>query len=201
MTTLNGLPAHVLLVHIIVVLLPLAALLLVLSAVWPAARRKAAGANALLSLVIVALVPVTTNAGEWLERRVAPTDLVRAHADLGDTAIYVAIPVAVLALVVWWRERETAASQRPAAQPSGTGTGTVEGRDTAGGSTITVERTAPRRTILAPGSAALSVVIAVLSVLAAGAVAYDIYRIGDSGAQAAWQGQFTSAPAPGGPGH
>jgi hypothetical protein len=196
MTTLNGLPAHILLVHVIVVLLPLAALLLVLSAVWPAARRKAAGANALLSLVVLALVPVTTNAGEWLQRRVASTDLVRAHTELGDTAIYVAVPVAVLALVVWWREREAVASSQPAAQPSVASDRTAES-----GSTITVERTAPRRTILAPGSALLSVVIAVLSVVAAGAVAYDIYRIGDSGAQAAWQGQFTSAPAPGGPGH
>jgi hypothetical protein len=37
MGTVNGLPAHILLVHAIVVLLPLAALLLVLTAVWPAA--------------------------------------------------------------------------------------------------------------------------------------------------------------------
>lgn len=38
-TTLNGLPAHILFVHA-VVLIPLAALLLVVSAVWPTARRK-----------------------------------------------------------------------------------------------------------------------------------------------------------------
>ena len=49
MGTVNGLPAHVLLVHAIVVLLPLAALLLVLTAVWPAARSRLAGPNAILS--------------------------------------------------------------------------------------------------------------------------------------------------------
>ena len=42
MQTVNGLPAHVLLVHAIVVLLPLSALLLALTALWPAARRRLA---------------------------------------------------------------------------------------------------------------------------------------------------------------
>ncbi|GAB3887642.1 hypothetical protein GCM10029964_053960 [Kibdelosporangium lantanae] len=106
MTTVNGLPAHILLVHAIVVLLPLSAALLVLCALWPAARRKLAGANALLSVIVVILVPITTEAGEWLERRVPSTPLLRDHTELGDTALWVAIPVAVLAVVVWWRHRE-----------------------------------------------------------------------------------------------
>ncbi|WP_033262759.1 DUF2231 domain-containing protein [Amycolatopsis vancoresmycina] len=165
MTTVNGLPAHILLVHAIVVLLPLSALLLVLSALWPAARAKLALPNAILSVVVVLLVPVTTDAGEWLERRVARTPLVRTHTELGDTAIWVALPVAVLALLVWWRARET----------------TAKGR----------------RTFLAPASAAVTVVLAVLSVAAAGAAVFDVYRIGDSGAQATWQGQVNTAPAPG----
>ncbi|WP_329048867.1 hypothetical protein OG738_39965 [Amycolatopsis sp. NBC_01488] len=169
MTTLNGLPAHVLLVHAIVVLLPLSALLLVLSALWPAARSKLAGPNAILSVVVVILVPITTDAGEWLERRVASTPLVRTHTELGDTALWVAIPVAVLALLVWWRGRETRGSQG--------------------------------RTFLGPASKAVTVVLSVLSIAAAGAAVWDIYRIGDSGAQASWQGQFSSTPAPRGPGH
>lgn len=169
MTTLNGLPAHILLVHAVVVLLPLAALLLVLSAVWPAARAKLAGPNAILSVVVLALVPVTTDAGEWLERRLPSTPLIRAHTDLGDTALYVAIPVALLALLVWWRGRETAAIPNPT-----------------------------RRAFLAPASKAVSVVIMVVSVLAAGAAGYDVYRIGDSGAQAAWQGNFSATPVSGG---
>jgi hypothetical protein len=174
MTTVNGLPAHILLVHAIVVLLPLAALLLVLSALWPAARSKLAAPNAILSVLVVILVPITTDAGEWLERRVASTPLVRTHTELGDTALYVAIPVAVLALVVWWRRRENLQAQ--AAQ-------------TSAGETR-------RRTFLAPASTAVTVVLSVLSIAAAGAAFYDIYRIGDSGAQASWQGQFSSTPAP-----
>ncbi|SNY59436.1 DUF2231 domain-containing protein [Paractinoplanes atraurantiacus] len=106
MSTINGLPAHILLVHAVVVLLPLSAFLLVLTAWWPAARSRLAGPNAVLSAGVVALVPLTTSAGEWLERRVPPTELVHRHAELGDTALFYAVPVAALALIVWWRRRE-----------------------------------------------------------------------------------------------
>ena len=114
MDTLNGLPAHILLVHAVVVLLPLAAVLLVLTAVWPAARRHLALANAVLSVLVVLLVPLTTSAGEWLEHQVDETALVKDHAELGDTALLVALPVAVLALIIWWRGREIDAVQAQA---------------------------------------------------------------------------------------
>ncbi|WP_426513800.1 DUF2231 domain-containing protein [Dactylosporangium sp. McL0621] len=155
MNTLNGLPAHVLLVHGVVVLLPLSALLLVLTSVWPAARRRLAGPNAVLAVLVVLLVPLTTDAGEWLERRVPSSELVRNHAELGDTAIFYAVPVAVLALVVWWRDREA--------------------RVTSG-----------RRTYLAPLSVAVTGVVVVLALVVAAAGVYGMYRIGDSGARAAW---------------
>jgi hypothetical protein len=106
MTTVNGLPAHILLVHAIVVLLPLDALLLVLTALWPAARARLAAPNAILSVLVVVLVPLTTSAGEWLENRVPQSTLLHKHTELGDGAIFYAVPIAVLALVVWWRDRE-----------------------------------------------------------------------------------------------
>jgi hypothetical protein len=167
MGTVNGLPAHILLVHAIVVLLPLAALLLLLTAVWPAARRRFAGANAVLSALVVVLVPVTTSAGEWLEHRVTESALLREHAEIGDTAIWVALPVAVLALVIWWRQREETAASRVA-------TG--------------------RRTYLAPLSLTVTRVIVALAVVFAGSAVYDTYRIGDSGAKAAWTDSFSSSP-------
>ncbi|GAA3455138.1 DUF2231 domain-containing protein [Dactylosporangium matsuzakiense] len=166
MDTFNGLPAHVLLVHGIVVLLPLSALLLVLTAVWPAARQRLAGPNAILAGLVVLMVPVTTDAGEWLEQRMPGTPLLHTHAELGDTAIFYAIPIAALALVVWWRGRE------------------------AGGS-------AGRRTFLAPLSSAVTAVVAVLALAAAVAGVYGIYRIGDSGAKAAWTGNFSTTARPG----
>lgn len=104
-STISGLPAHVLLVHAVVVLLPLAALLLVLTVLWPAARSRLAPVNVVLAVGVTALVPVTTSAGEWLQARVESTEVVREHTELGDTALWVALPVAVLALIVWWRAR------------------------------------------------------------------------------------------------
>ncbi|MFE3171238.1 hypothetical protein ACFXPA_18100 [Amycolatopsis sp. NPDC059090] len=304
MTTVNGLPAHILLVHAIVVLLPLSALVLVLTACLPSVRRRLTGANAILSVLVVILVPITTNAGEWLERRVARTPLVRAHTEIGDTAIWAAIPVAVLALALWWRQREAGASGASAvsagaaaagssvaavtgadagaavpggpAVPSGvdaaTGGGAAAAKPGAGGvgsgrvaaagagvpgsggaaagaSGATSARggvgapgsagadadaavsggsvvaspeaaasgvaaagarqagpavsgasaskaAANRRVFLAPASKAVSVTLIVLSILAAGAAVYDIVRIGDTGAQASWQGQFQQNPAP-----
>jgi hypothetical protein len=168
MNTVNGLPAHILLVHAVVVLIPLSAFLLLVTALWPATRRRLAGPNAILAVGSLILIPITTSAGEWLERHVPRTALIERHTHLGDTALWFSLPVALLALVVWWRGREADA---------------IATRATA---------VRARRTYLAPASAALTIVIAVLSVAAAGSAAFDIYRIGDSGAQASWNGRVSA---------
>lgn len=186
MTTINDLPAHILLVHAIVVLLPLSAILLVLTAAWPGARRRLAGANAILSVVVLILVPITTDAGEWLERRVDSTELVRTHTELGDTAIFVALPVTVLALLIWWRHREQVAAESRTLVTVGSGTVPAP---------ASRPIRMPQRSWLRPAHQAVTVVLIVLSVLAAGAAIYDIYRIGDSGAKATWQDQFSTTPS------
>ena len=185
MTSVNGLPAHILLVHAIVVLLPLAALLLVLTAVWPAARRRLAGSNAILAVFVAVLVPITTSAGEWLERRVPSSTLLHDHTELGDTAIFYAIPVAVLAVVIWWRGREAAA-------------GRTESDPLPGPDGMTASAT--RRTYLAPLSVTVTRIVTALAIAAAGAGVYGIYRIGDSGAKASWTGNFSSTASQQGPG-
>lgn len=164
MNTVNGLPAHILLVHGVVVLLPLSALLLVLTAAWPAARGRLAAPNAILSVLVVLLVPLTTSAGEWLEQRVPQSAALHEHTDLGDSAIFYALPIAVLALIIWWRDREA--------------------------------RSDPgRRTWLAPLSGVVTSVVTVLAIVIGAAGIYGIYRIGDSGAKAAWTGSFSQTPA------
>jgi hypothetical protein len=55
MTTVGGLPAHILLVHAVVVLVPLSALLIVLVTVWPAARARLALATAIVAVVALSL--------------------------------------------------------------------------------------------------------------------------------------------------
>lgn len=102
MSTFNGLPAHALLVHFIVVLAPLTALLAILCAVWPAARRRLVWLVAALAAGVTVLTPLTTEAGEWLEHRLGDSPAMQAHAELGDTMLYfsAALLVAAALLVV-----------------------------------------------------------------------------------------------------
>src|SRR5664279_1628894 len=95
----SGLPLHVLLVHAVIVLIPIAALLTVLSAVWPAARRRLGIVTPLVGLVTLILVPITTNAGEWLLARVHSTPLIQEHADLGTSMIGFAVGLAGASVV------------------------------------------------------------------------------------------------------
>ena len=87
MSTFNGLPAHVLFVHFIVVLAPLTAALAILCAVWPAARQRLVWLVLALAVVTGILTPLTTEAGEWLEHQLPRTPLIHAHAEVGDTMI------------------------------------------------------------------------------------------------------------------
>lgn len=102
MSTFNGLPAHALLVHFIVVLAPLTALLAILCAVWPAARRRLVWLVAALAAGVTVLTPLTTEAGEWLEHRLGDSPAMQAHAELGETMLYfsAALLVAAALLVV-----------------------------------------------------------------------------------------------------
>jgi hypothetical protein len=177
MSTLHGLPAHVLLVHAVVVLMPLCGVLLALSSVWPAARRRLAAPNALLGLSLLALIPITTSAGEWLQAHVGANPLVNRHADLGDTAIWFALPLTVLSVLMWWRNRELAAAGDELTPAKGPLAGVLS----------------HERAWLAPGSAAVAAVLAVACFAAAGAATWDIYRIGDSGAKAAWHDGFNAS--------
>ncbi|TCC50660.1 FAD:protein FMN transferase [Kribbella capetownensis] len=106
--------------------------------------------------LLLVLVPITTSAGEWLEHQLTPNPLIHRHTELGDTAIYAAIAVAVLAVVLWWRQRES--------------TG----------------RTPVKRTFLAPASSLLTASLTVVAVVVSAVAVYDVVRIGDSGAKASW---------------
>ncbi|MEU2287462.1 hypothetical protein ABZ614_37075 [Streptomyces sp. NPDC013178] len=84
MSLVNGLPAHVLFVHFVVVLVPLTALALVISALSPKAAWRLGLILPILAFATLATVPLTTQAGEWLERHVASDPLVRKHAELDE---------------------------------------------------------------------------------------------------------------------
>jgi hypothetical protein len=97
----NGLPLHILLVHAVVILVPLTALCVVVAAVWPAMRRRIGIVNALLGLVLIGLIPLTTMAGEWLRDRVPATPLIAKHADLGDALWPWTLSLGILGIVTW----------------------------------------------------------------------------------------------------
>jgi hypothetical protein len=78
------LPAHPLLVHAVVVLVPLCSLGVAVGALWPAARWRLAWVLLGLTIVTVAMVPLATGSGEVLEEMVKENGLVERHAELGD---------------------------------------------------------------------------------------------------------------------
>ena len=159
MSTFNGLPAHILLNHFVVVLAPLVAVLAIVCALWPAARRRLIWLVLLLAVITVVLTPLTAGAGVWLSARVGATSPILAiHEQLGATLVYVV--GALLATVILLAAVHIRQSR---------------------GFTVKL---------------ALHAMVGVLVVAAAVATLVQTYRIGDSGARAAW-GNVTSSPAQG----
>ena len=79
-----GLPLHPLIVHATVVMIPLAALTVLLSALWPRFRAWAGPLPAGISLIGLVLVPLSTSTGETLEKHVARSALLEEHTRLAD---------------------------------------------------------------------------------------------------------------------
>ncbi len=104
MNVINGMPAHALLLHAVLVLVPLIALLEIVCGLWPAARRGLVlWLTLLLAVINMALTPITINAGGWLfGLRTNPSPILREHAERGSLMIYfsAALLAAAVALVV-----------------------------------------------------------------------------------------------------
>ncbi|MBU3686328.1 MAG: hypothetical protein EBU54_12520 [Mycobacteriaceae bacterium] len=100
MSMINGLPAHPLLVHFIVVLAPLTAGLAILCAIWPAARQRLVWLVLALASANMVLTPITAEAGEWLYNRVEDSELLEKHEHLGETMIYFSIALLVAAVLL-----------------------------------------------------------------------------------------------------
>jgi ABC-type branched-subunit amino acid transport system permease subunit len=100
LSTFNGLPAHVLLVHFIVVLGPLTAVLAIACTFWPAARQRLVWLVLALAVITAVLTPLTTDAGEWLAKRKGRSPLLHAHTELGDTMAYFSIVLVVAAALI-----------------------------------------------------------------------------------------------------
>lgn len=160
---LNGLPAHILLVHAVIVLVPLAALMVVASAAWPAARARLGFLTPAVALIALAVIPVAMNAGKWLRDHL-PNDfgnkdsLIIRHTHLGYELWPWALGLFVVAAGVWLLGRRYDLSWRPVP---------AEGRQ-------------PLPVWV------MAIVSAVAVVVAVGAVV-QLYRIGESGSKAVWR--------------
>jgi len=117
--TINGLPLHPLIVHAVVVLLPLAALGVIAVAIRPAWRDKYAGVVAIVALVATLSIPLATESGESLERQVGDPGV---HAELGDTLIWFALPLLLIAAGLYWSSRRARSPQNAGATPPVGGT-------------------------------------------------------------------------------
>lgn len=102
MTTIAELPAHVLLLHFVVVLVPLTAVLLILCAVWPAARRRLVWLVAALAGLTLLVTPATVNAGEWLADtgKIGGSPDLDRHMAAGEYGLYMALGLAVAAALL-----------------------------------------------------------------------------------------------------
>lgn len=169
MDELFGLPAHPLLVHGAVVLVPLAALGVVITAFWPAARSRLWIAVVAIALVGTITTYLAAESGGSLEHDVRETDLVEQHAELGDSGLAASAAVLVAALGVagfgLYERRRSQTAKADVADGDRQG----EGQSGSDGRTV-----------------GLRVAIGVVAVTLAVAGTVQIARIGHSGAKAVW---------------
>lgn len=100
--TINGLPAHPLLVHLVLVMLPLSSLMAITGSVWPAAQRKFGFLTPLAALGAMIFVPITIHAGEQLAEAMHLTGAaITDHEALGRRILPFSIALAVTSIGQW----------------------------------------------------------------------------------------------------
>ncbi|GFG96087.1 DUF2231 domain-containing protein [Mycobacterium timonense] len=102
MNVINGMPAHALLLHFVLVLVPLTAVLEIVCGLWPAARRgHLMWLTLILAVVTLALTPLTIDAGAWLyDRQANPSPILREHAARGGLMTYFSAALLVVAVLL-----------------------------------------------------------------------------------------------------
>lgn len=114
--SIAGLPLHPLLVHATVVIVPAAALSVLLAALWPRFRRWAGPLPLGLAVAGLILDPLSTSSGESLEHQVGENALIERHAELADGLLpwLLALVVMAAALYAWhrWKGRSLSHDSR-----------------------------------------------------------------------------------------
>lgn len=158
---LGGLPVHALLVHFTVVVIPAAALAVVLSALWPAAQRRLGLITPVLALLALIAVPLTVTAGEWLYERIEKTPAAMAHEAIGRSILPWAIALFIVSVLQWawlhWGEKSRGE-----------------------------HGFAARRGV----RVAFTTVLTVAAIAAAAGAVVTVVLIGEAGTASVWQGTF-----------
>jgi hypothetical protein len=102
MISVGGLPLHVLLVHVVVIMLPLTCAFAILGSIWPAAQRKFTFLTPIGALIGVVAVPLTVAAGQAFAANLGSTSPALArHMTLGTRVLPWAIGLLVVTAVQW----------------------------------------------------------------------------------------------------
>lgn len=120
--TFFGLPLHPFIVHATEVIVPLAAVLVILTAAWPRFRRWSGYLTVGVALVALALVPISKESGEKLQHRVGDNRLIEEHSKLADGLLPWVVGLAVVAAaLLWWNIRERRANESAKTAPTSSG--------------------------------------------------------------------------------
>jgi hypothetical protein len=192
-----GLPAHPLLLHAAVVLVPLLALGAVAYALLPFLRPHIRLVVGLLALAAPGAAYLAKLSGDAFLSRMIARNLIspeiqqkiHEHRDFGNLTVYsvaaLGLITLVLVAVVAPRPRLAARGRVPAGVRSGTA-GQFDGPDAADAAGADQRTAAVRPARGAP--TVVTVLLAALTVAAALVTAYYVFRTGDSGARAVWSG-------------
>lgn len=200
--SINGLPFHPLIVHVVVVVLPLAVLGALGISLWPAMRRHLGLLVLAFGVVGLLAVPVATSSGEQFRDKIGAAQLVKKHQEYAQNLLpYTALLVLLLLLtmVVDLARRLgpliTNVQLPPDSAVQGGGVAVATRPVITGTSTTTrLDRMVAK---LIPAALrekvgllrAAGPVIAVLTIVTALVLAYYVYETGDSGAKAVWNGR------------
>jgi hypothetical protein len=166
---LFGLPAHPLLVHAPIVLVPLCFVAAIFMAAKPEWRRRFGIPTAVLAVVAAISVQLAEGSGEALEERVGESKLVDQHAEIAELAkpFVFLFALALVGVVVWdLVQRRTA------------------GGSSAAGSEVETESSTSSKST-ATASKLISIAM-VVTVLLGGVATYEMVQTGHSGAKAVW---------------
>lgn len=181
---IGGLPAHPLIVHLPVVLVPLATVGAILMLLRPSWRRMFEIPTAVLAVVAAIATQLALQSGEALEEQVRHSELIERHSNIAEQARpWVFLFAAVMVAVVVWDVVQRRRAEPPAGDDGGDVAVPAAG-GTAGVATVTVAQR-PRAAVRSR-AATIAVAIAAVGVLLGAVSTVQIYRTGHSGATATW---------------